>query len=251
MAGDRPARLRRVGDYGVDAPYVPAALGVGGLALLGLAGLDAAHHAGAVAVVLCTIGGLWFLACAAGYLYTTRAGKFAVWFGLLRGLRLRGDEVALDMGCGRGAVLLTLAQLLPRGRAVGVDRWKTADQSGNSIDVTRRNADLEGVADRVEVETADMRDLPFGDATFDLVVSSLAIHNIPGAAGRVRAVAEAARVLKPGGQLLIADIRATGAYRDHLRQLGWADVTTRGLGWRFWYGVPWMATTLVHATKPA
>lgn len=91
----------------------------------------------------------------------------------------------------------------------------------------------------------------FADDTFDLVVSSLAIHNIADVAGRAQAVAEAARVLKPRGRLLITDIRATAAYRDQLRRLGWTDVTTRGLGLRFWYGGPWMATTLVRATKPA
>jgi len=80
------------------------------------------------------------------------------------------------------------------------------------------------------------------------VVSSLAIHTIPGAAGRARAVEEAARVLKPGGRLVITDIRAAEQYRDELRQ---GAVTMRPLGWRFWYGGPWMAAQLVTATKPS
>src|SRR5207249_4073043 len=83
-------------------------------------------------------------------------GKFAVWAELLRGLGLRGDERLLDMGCGRGAVLLMAAQLLPAGRAVGVDLWKTADQSGNAPEVAEANARREGVADRVELRTGDM-----------------------------------------------------------------------------------------------
>ena len=81
------------------------------------------------------------------------------------------------------------------------------------------------------------------------MVSSLAIHNIPDAAGRATAIAEAVRVLRPGGQLLIGDIRAAGEYRNTLRQMGLADVATRPLGWHFWYGGPWIATTLVSATK--
>ncbi len=249
---ERPPNLtRRTGAYGVDAPYVPILLGVAGLLLLGVAGLNAAHHTSPWAVVTCSISGVWFLACAACYLYTTRIGKFAVWAGVLRGLRLRGDEGILDLGCGRGAVLLAIAKLLPCGRAVGVDLWKAADQSGNSIEMTRRNAAHEGVAARVELATADMRALPFADGTFDVVVSSLAIHNIPDAAGRAQAMEEALRVLKPGGRLLIADIRAARQYRDLLRQVGMVDVATRPLGWRFWYGGPWMATTLVTATKQA
>src|SRR5262249_26126635 len=112
-----------------------------------------------------------------------------------------------------------------------------------------RNASLEGVADRVVIETGDMRALPFPDAAFDLVVSSLAIHNISGGAERDKAIAEAWRVLKPDGRLVIADIRATAAYASALQRLGASDVMRRSLGWRFWYGNPFASTSLVTATK--
>jgi ubiquinone/menaquinone biosynthesis C-methylase UbiE len=121
------------------------------------------------------------------------------------------------VGCGRGAVLLMAAKLLPRGRAVGIDLWKRADQSGNALEVTKRNAELEGVADRVELHTGDMRSLPFEDDSFDLVLSSLAIHNITDVTGRARAIDEAVRVLRPGGRLLIVDIGATSEYEARLR----------------------------------
>jgi ubiquinone/menaquinone biosynthesis C-methylase UbiE len=91
---------------------------------------------------------------------------------------MRGDERVLDMGCGRGAVLTAVARRLTTGRVTGADIWSRLDQSGNARDVALRNASLEGVSDRVAIETGDMRALPFPDATFDLVVSSLAIHNI-------------------------------------------------------------------------
>src|SRR5207253_8454791 len=136
-------------------------------------------------------------AISASYLYTTRRGKFAAWAELLDRLGLRGDERVLDMGCGRGAVLLMAAQHLTTGRAVGVDLWRTVDQSGNSAEAAQRNAVAEGVADRVELQTADMTALPFEEDSFDVVLSSLAIHNISGSAGREKAISEAVRVLRP------------------------------------------------------
>jgi hypothetical protein len=57
------------------------------------------------------------------------------------------------------------------------------------------------------------------------------------------------RVLRPGGRLLIADIRATGQHQAHLAKIGMSDVARRRLGWRFWWGGPWAPTRLVTATK--
>jgi arsenite methyltransferase len=117
--------------------------------------------------------------------------------------------------------------------------------------VTRQNAALEGVAERVELHTADMRQLPFDDGSFDVVVSSLAIHNVSGAGERARALREAARVLKKGGKLAIADIRHTRVYAGELEDCGLKITERRSLGFRFWYGCgPWVATRLVAAVKP-
>jgi hypothetical protein len=76
------------------------------------------------------------LACAGYGMYASRRGKFVVWASLLDQLQLRGDERVLDLGCGRGAVLLLAAQRLTTGRAVGVDIWRRGDQSGNSAEAT-------------------------------------------------------------------------------------------------------------------
>jgi len=102
----------------------------------------------------------------------------------------------------------------------------------------------------VEIETVDMRALPFKDASFDLVVSSLAIHNIRQSADRRQAVAEGFRVLKPGGRMVLVDIRATATYGEALRTLGASSIERRRLGWRFWWGNPVAATTLLTASKP-
>jgi arsenite methyltransferase len=106
-----------------------------------------------------------------------------------------------------------------------------------------------GVTDRVELHTGDMTALPFEDNHFDLVVSSLAIHNISERAGREKAISEAVRVLRPGGRLMSADIRATRQHKEQLAGLGMNDVAQEA-GMHFWWGGPWAATRLVTATKP-
>ena len=233
---------RRRGSYGIDAPYWAAVM-----AVLIVVELVMAIISGRVWPFLPV---LLLLAIFGSALYTTLRGKFVVWAELLDQLGLRGDEQVLDLGCGRGAVLLLAAQHLRTGRAVGVDLWRSVDQSGNSAEATRRNAIAEGVADRVELHTGDMTALPFADSSFDVVVSSLAIHNISGRAGREKAINEAVQVLRPGGRLLIADILGTRQHEAHLIKMGMSDVTRRRLGWRFWWGGPWAATRLVTATKP-
>jgi arsenite methyltransferase len=242
---------RRRGAYGVDAPYVPVVLGAIAVTFLAAAAVSAGPLGIPLLAAICAAYGIFFLLSTASYLYTTRAGKFRVWAEQLARLGLRGDEQVVDLGCGRGAVLLMAAQLLPQGKAVGVDLWKSSDQSGNDPAVTRRNAEREGVSEQVELQTADLRALPLAEATFDLVLSSLAIHNIVDAAGRAQAIDEAVRILKPGGRLVIADIRATPQYAERLHQRSMIHVQRHRLGWRYWYGGPWGAATLVSATKPA
>jgi arsenite methyltransferase len=236
--------------YGIDAPGVPFGLTAGGLILLAVAIVNAMIDAGFWAVVGPLIGAFFFFASAALYLHTTLRGKFTVWALLLDGLGLTGDEQVLDLGCGRGAVLVAAAGRLPRGRAVGVDLWRSVDQSGNATEATQRNAEAAGVADRVELHTGDMTALPFPDGEFDVVVSSLAIHNIGKPEGRQKAIDEAVRVLRPGGRLVVADIMHAADYAGRLIDLGSPDVVRRPLGWRFWYGGPWMAASLVSATRP-
>jgi len=250
------AAATRKADYGIDGAFhtlSARAQGVGVVVEAGALLLWAAVslvRGKRVAAALAGTGGVGMLASAAVYLHATRVGKFAVWDEILHELRLQGDETLLDLGCGRGAVLLAAAKRLPRGRAIGVDLWR-ADQTDNSPSATMANAELENVADRVEVRTADMTALPFADESFDVVVSSLAVHNIPSRDGRRLALIEAVRVLRPGGRLAIADLWETRQHAQQLRELGWRDVRRRNLGWRMWYGGPWVSTRLVTATKPA
>lgn len=241
----------RRGQYGFDAPYVAITFGVISVVLLLAGVLFIWLLQWLVVGIICLVYALYMFLSVASYSYTTRRGKFQIWAEILSGLPLRSHEQLLDLGCGRGTVLLMAAKLLPTGKATGVDVWKTSDQSGNAMEVTARNARLEGLAERVELHTADMQRLPFADEAFDVIVSSLAIHNIPDATGCHQVIDEAVRVLKPGGRLLIADFRETRVYEKRLRELGMVEVTHQMFDWRFWYGNPRASTKLISARKPA
>ncbi|HZL99741.1 MAG TPA: class I SAM-dependent methyltransferase [Planctomycetota bacterium] len=236
------ANSARTPAYGVDAGYL---IPLAGLLTLGIVVTAAALHAWVPLIAACT--SLSFLGTG---LHTSRRGKFLAWEEVLDELHLRGDERVLDLGCGRGAVLMAAARRLTSGRGVGVDIWSRADQSGNLVDATLANAEAEGVAARVTPLTADMRALPFLADSFDVVVSNVAIHNIRGARGRAAAIDEAARVLRPGGRLLVADLAHTSVYSRRLGELGLLEIGRRSLGWRMWWSGPWRATYLVTATKP-
>ena len=240
----RPAFLKR-GSYGMDGPVVFGFLGF----LILISFVMSLYAAIRYGIVVPLIPVAIMLVVAAFVMHTTLRGKFLVWAELLDQLQLRGDERILDLGCGRGAVLLMAAHRLSTGRAVGVDLWRSVDQSWNSMAATQRNALAEGVSDRIELHTSDIQSLPFEDESFDLVTSSLVIHNIHQRGGREQAIMEAVRVLRPGGRLVITDIQAKH-HPSLLKKLGMNDVAIRSLDWRFWWGGPFFPTQLVAATKP-
>jgi arsenite methyltransferase len=213
-------------NYGIDAPIVLRNLSIIGFAAIGLCvGILLVAPSYRLLAFGLMPAGPWFLVTAGLMFAGSRWGKPHARDALLRRLRLRGDERLLDVGCGHGLLLIGAAKLLLRGRAIGIDIWSQVDQVGNRREATMANAEREGVSERVEILDADMRALPFPDASIDVVVASLSIHNIPGAAGRARAVQEIARVLKPGGQVALLDFQATGEYMRTLREMGWSDVS--------------------------
>lgn len=232
-------------NYGIDAPGV-----VRNLALAAGAGALVAFlpFPSSPLVVAVQSGAFWiFISCAitsAIMLGGSLFFKLRLRDRVLESLNLRGDERILDVGCGSGLLLVGAAKRLTSGRAVGIDRWQTVDQSGNSEARTRANAQAEGVADRIEIVTGDMRTLPFEDASFEVVLSSWAIHNVPSAAGRAAAIDEIARVLAPKGRALVVDIRCSSEYVRRFRERG---IEAERSGPNFLFVTP---TRIVRAQKP-
>jgi SAM-dependent methyltransferase len=156
-----------------------------------------------------------------------RIGKFRHRDRMLALVAWTGAERVLDVGTGRGLLMIGAARRLSTGRAVGIDIWNAEDLSGNGAQATLRNMELAGVTDKAELKTGDARRMDFADASFDVVLSNLALHNIPDAEGRAAACREIARVLKPGGRALISDFRKTAEYARSLSAAG-LDVRRTG-----------------------
>jgi SAM-dependent methyltransferase len=216
-------------DYGLDAPAVVKRLAVAsaaGLAVFSTAALGLWSGAVTVGPVRFELTGMGLgvgLGCglmAAYMAWSSRTGKRLEREKLLDRVTWRGTERVLDVGCGRGLMLVGAAKRLSTGTAVGIDLWQQEDLGDNGPDGALENAKLEGVGDRVKVQTGDMRKLPFGDGAFDVVVSKAAIHNVYDKGERGAVMRELARVLAPGGRLLIDDIRHIGEYAAALREAG-------------------------------
>ena len=225
---ENPTQTRLRPDYGIDAPGVVRNLLIAGsIALLvsvlsysGVLPWRGLERSLAPMTVACLGMG--------SYMYfSSKYGKVREREWLLDLISWRGDETVLDVGCGLGVMLIGAAKRLTTGTAAGIDIWQTQDLSGNNPDATLENARREGVADRVTIKTADMRQIPFPDGHFDVIVSNAAIHNLYKADERATAVREIARVLKPGGACILADVRHEAQYTSVLRASGVTDVLRR------------------------
>lgn len=210
-------------DYGIDAPGVIRNLLVIGGGLVLSAFIFPPIHIGNVIILWDKTAMSSGMGCIAGSLLML---IYATWWKFLHRDRMlkmiswRGDEQVLDVGTGRGLLLIGAARHLTSGKATGIDVWSTKDLSGNSLERTQSNIAVEGVQDKVVLKSDDARKLSFPDNSFDVVVSNLCIHNIPGAEGRAQACREIARVLKPGGIAVISDFIKTGFYQKVFKAAG-------------------------------
>ncbi|OKH48918.1 hypothetical protein NIES2101_21540 [Calothrix sp. HK-06] len=147
-------------------------------------------------------------------------GKFNIRDRMLDLIDWKGDENVLDIGTGRGLLMIGAAKRLKTGKAIGIDIWNAVDLSGNFIENTFKNVELEGVKDKVEIKHQDVRQMSFTDNSFDVIFSLLCLHNIEDKEERALAYCEIARVLKSGGTALIADYTNITEYAKALAQVG-------------------------------
>jgi len=212
-------------DYGIDAPGVIrtlATVGIVGVAGIALALIFLSRPAAWIILALATMAALAGLGEAVLMLLYAKRGKFRHRDRMLAKWHWRGDEQVLDIGTGRGLLLIGAAKRLDTGRGVGLDIWNPSDLSGNARDRTLRNLAIEGVAARCTLVSEPAQAMPFADRSFDVVLSNLCLHNIAARRERDKACREIVRVPKPGGVAVISDFRFTQQYADSFGNAGLA-----------------------------
>jgi SAM-dependent methyltransferase len=162
-------------------------------------------------------------------------------------LNVPKNSSILDIGCGGGQTVHTLAALAPEGEVVGLD------YSPASVAVSRDTNATDIAAGRVRIEQGSVAALPFPDRTFDIVTAVETHYYWPDLPANVR---EVLRVLKPGGTFaLIAETYRGGPFRllyglimpllraafltdeehrDLLAQAGFTEVTTHHKSGKNW-----------------
>jgi arsenite methyltransferase len=236
-------------NYGIDAPGVVRNLFVAGVLLPVLGWLVPVLRIGPVTIlwksgavvtgILCLIEGVLMVVYA-------KHGKFLHRDRMLGMIDWKGNEQVLDVGTGRGLLAIGAARKLTTGRSTGIDIWSSKDLSDNALEQTMHNVDVEGMSGKVDIQNGDATAMNFPDASFDVVLSNLCIHNIPSRASRDQACREILRVLKPGGRAVISDFIKTGDYVKAFKAEG---ATTSRTGWDFLRTFP--PLRIVEVRKPS
>ncbi|MCM0583123.1 class I SAM-dependent methyltransferase [Weissella diestrammenae] len=239
--------MKKLRESGLDAPLVPTLYILTGLIVLSFVAMFHQYNGYLWTIlygVLMIIGGIIFI-------NTSIIGKKKIWASIIEEELPESAYHVLDLGTGHANVLLQLAHKLSRiKKSMGIDIWHSADQSDNSAENTLKIVQASGLSEQITIKTADMCELSISDESYNLVVSSLAFHNIKPSSNRKNALLEALRVLEAGGKIIIVD---TGhnkrEYMNILRTAGMENIKSKTYGINGWWTGPWMPTYSVIASK--
>ena len=149
-------------NYGIDSPWIIKALSCFGLFAL-IAGflIDVPDDLFLLQAPLVSfrLAGIMAIVQAALLAASSLIGKLKERDRLISAILWRGDEQVLDVGCGRGLLLIAAAKRLRTGRAVGVDTWRSQDLTDNWAEATMDNARIEGVDLAQPVSDGDFKQM--------------------------------------------------------------------------------------------
>lgn len=207
-------------NYGIDAPGLVRFFFIAGAVALAiflvvLFSLGLGQIPRIIVCTLSSIASAYLLGMGCFMIYGSKVMKLKDRDKLLNLVQWSGSEFVLDVGCGRGLMLVGAAKRLTSGKAIGIDLWSQQDQASNSSTAVLSNVAIEDVMEHVEVKTADMRQLPFSEDYFDVVLSNWAVHNLETERDREKALDEIIRVLKPNGIVILSDIIHQGDYAKY------------------------------------
>jgi len=147
-------------------------------------------------------------------------GKFKHRDRMLNLISWTGNEQVLDVGTGKGLLMIGAAKRLTTGKSIGIDIWNAEDLTGNNVENALQNAELEGVRGKVEILNENAMEMSFADESFDVILTNMCLHNIYNKEGRKTACKEISRVLKNGGTAIVADWRHVREYKSNFDEFG-------------------------------
>lgn len=139
---------------------------------------------------------------------------------LIEKLNINGNEIILDIGCGRGLYTIGFAELIKNGKVYGIDIWNPGDISENSESSIMQNIKITNTGEKIILKTEDMRSMSFENNYFDIVIGSFSIHNISNKNERKKALNEIARVTKIAGKVIIIDFKNIKEYKQYFLKNG-------------------------------
>jgi arsenite methyltransferase len=210
-------------NYGFDAPAIMRSLIIFGFTIPIIGFLISFFTTNIIlhytSYLIIFIGFILLVLGTSMYVYGIK-GKYRMSSFIMSKIDWKGNETVLDIGTGRGLYMISAAKHLTTGKSIGIDIWRAEDLSGNNIENTFKNADVENVRDKIEIKNEDARKLSFADNSFDVILSMWCIHNIDDKADQEKACFEIARVLKPNGTALIGEFIPTHNYAKYFENVG-------------------------------
>lgn len=173
----------------------------------------------AVAGVLCVLAlvmAVYMLICHETFAFGKGNMMTGVHEHLVEHLDWKGEGRLLDIGCGAAALTVRCAKAFPKAQITAMDYWGA--EWNYAKEQCEKNAQIEGVADRISFQKGDAAKLDFPDETFDAAVSNFVFHEVRTAKDKRDVVKEALRVVKKGGVFSFQDMFSQKALYGDMEQ---------------------------------